>query len=360
MKSKKLLIILSIICLAQVIIMMVSCSSPKVEESQEVEIPADYKTINIKVNLITPPTAGYWEHCFKPLFDRIEELTDGRVTATVYFVNQLCSPVESADAVRAGIADFTWTTQGYTPGKFPLSGVMELPFLIPPPTVAIGGPIFREIYEEFPELKAEYNDYKLLWLQLHMAADIHSKEPINSLDQLRGMKILTQPAASKIEVMKALGASPLNMDTNDFYMSLERGMADAAFIAWGAYEAAHLYELTPYHYLISALPVTCFYAMNKDTFNKMLPKDQKIVETVFGLGGWGAMRETLAWSRLRVINNHCKDDTFIEPTPEDIKKAKALSKPIWDKWAKEMDDNGLPGTKILNRVIELVEKYKPV
>lgn len=100
--------------------------------------------------------------------------------------------------------------------------------------------------------------------------------------------------------------------------------------------------------------------MNNETFNKMLPQDQKIVETIFGLGGWGAMRDTLAWSRWRVINGPCKDDTYIELSPEDIAKARALAKPIWDKWAADRDAKGLPGTKVLKRVSELVEKYKSV
>lgn len=372
MKAKKLLTRSGVICLTFLVIiislamMTTSCSKKKEEVSavKEVtstaEVPSDYKPITLKVNIITPPAAGYWEHCFKPLFDRIKEMTDDRVNYHVYFQNQLCSPVGASDAVRAGIADFTWAAQGYTPGKFPLTGVVELPFLIPNPVVAIGGPVLRDLYEEFPEIRAEYKDWKLLWLQVHMAADIHSKKPINNLDDLKGMKILTQPADAKIEAMKALGATPINIDVSDFYLSLERGMADAAFMAWGAYEAMHLYELTSNHFLIAALPVPCYYIMNKETFNKLLPQDQKVVETVFGLGGWDAMRDALAWSRSRVINGPCKDDTYIQPSIEDIAKARALAKPLWDKWAADRDAEGLPGTKILNRVLELVEKYKDV
>jgi len=92
----------------------------------------------------------------------------------------------------------------------------------------------------------------------------------------------------------------------------------------------------------------------------MLPQDQKVVETVFGLGGWGAMQNSLAWSKSRVINGPCKDDTFIQPTQEDIAKARTLAKSLWDKWAADRDAQGLPGTKVLNRVLELVEKYKDV
>lgn len=372
MKGKKLLMRSSVICLIFSVIvvslamMTSSCSKKEKADSVEkevssmAEVPSDYKPITLKVNIITPPAAGYWEHCFKPLFDRIKEMTDSRVNYHVYFQNQLCSPVGASDAVRAGIADFTWAAQGYTPGKFPLTSVVELPFLIPNPVVAIGGPVLRDLYEEFPEIRAEYKDWKLLWLQVHMAADIHSKKPIDSLDDLKGMKILTQPAEAKIEAMKALGAAPLNIDVSDFYLSLERGMADAAFMAWGAYEAMHLYELTSNHYLIAALPVPCYYIMNKETFNKLLPQDQKVVETIFNLGGWGAMRDALAWSKSRVINGPCKDDTYIQASPEDMAKARALAKPIWDKWAADREAQGLPGTKVLNRVLELVKKYKDV
>jgi len=319
------------------------------------------KPVNLRVNVLTPPAAGYWEHCFEPLFKKIEKLTEGRVTATPYFAGQLCSAPESADATRAGIVDFTWFCQGFTPDKFPLSSVMELPFLIPMPTVSIGGPIFKAIYDEFPEIRDEYKDWHLCWLQLHMAADIHSAKPITGIDQLKGMKILTQPSLSKIEVVKVLGGTPINMDTNDFYTSLERGMADSAFIAWGAYEAAHLYDLTSNHYLIGLLPVNCCYLMNKDTYNSLQPKDQEIVDTILGSDvGWASMRDTLAWSRWRVISGPCGDDNYYMPTPEDMVKAKELVKPIWDKWVQEREAMGLPAQKVLDRVIELVEKYNKV
>jgi len=349
-RSKKLLVRVGVVCVMLVMVSLIIAQAGV----------AKAKSVDIKVLMPTGPKAGYWEHCFKPLFDKIKELTEGRITYTVYFQNQLCSPVEYSDAVRAGIGDFAWAIHGYTPGKFPLSTVMELPFLIPTPTVGIGGPIFRDLYEEFPEIRAEYKDWKLLWLELHMAADIHSRKPITSLDQLKGMKVLTQPSESKIELMKLLGATPINMDVSDFYTALSRGMADAAFMAWGAYEATRMYELTSCHYLIAALPVACYYIMNKDTFNSLSPFDQKIVEAVLGLGGWGAMRDTLAWSRWRVINGPCKDDQYFEPSPEDIAKARKLAKPVWDKWVAQGEAKGLPARQVLNRTIELVEKYKLV
>ncbi len=41
----------------------------------------------------------------------------------------LGSPPKQYDIVTSGVADISWTVLGYIGGQFPLSSVVELPFL---------------------------------------------------------------------------------------------------------------------------------------------------------------------------------------------------------------------------------------
>ena len=44
---------------------------------------------------------------------------------------------------------------------------------------------------------------------------------------------------------------------------------------------------------------------------------------------------------------------------EELEKwKKIIGKPIWKEWVKEMEKKGLPGQKVLDKALQLVEKYK--
>ena len=49
---------------------------------------------------------------------------------------------------------------------------------------------------------------------------------------------------------------------------------------------------------------------------------------------------------------------IIDLSPEEFEKWKATGKPAWDEWVKQMEAKGLPGQKVLDEAVKLVEKYR--
>ena len=49
---------------------------------------------------------------------------------------------------------------------------------------------------------------------------------------------------------------------------------------------------------------------------------------------------------------------IIEPTEQEHVRLETLLKQLRDPWAKEIEKKGLPGRKVLNAFVELVEKYE--
>ena len=56
----------------------------------------------------------------------VEKATNGRVKITIFPGGALSNAVQLYDSTRTGVADLAWFLQGYTPGKFPLTSVVEL------------------------------------------------------------------------------------------------------------------------------------------------------------------------------------------------------------------------------------------
>ena len=89
---------------------------------------AQDKKINIKLSYWVPPshllTPGYKEWA-----DEVTKLSNGSITVTLFPSSQLGSGPDHYDMVKRGVADFGLINPGYTPGRFPVIGVADLPFM---------------------------------------------------------------------------------------------------------------------------------------------------------------------------------------------------------------------------------------
>jgi len=86
--------------------------------------------------------------------EKVEKGTDGRIKITSYSGASLAEPVEHFDAAATGSVDIALSVHGYTPGEFPLSSVVELPFMSK--TSLEGSTKLWQLYNEFDEFKVEY------------------------------------------------------------------------------------------------------------------------------------------------------------------------------------------------------------
>ncbi len=108
----------------------------------------------------------YTKHHVHPVIEtwtkEVEEATEGRIKITIYPGGALAKGPELYDTVAAGAVGMAWSVHGYTAGKFPLTSVMELPFMA---TSALQGcNILWSLYEKFPEIEAEHEGTKVLWI----------------------------------------------------------------------------------------------------------------------------------------------------------------------------------------------------
>src|SRR5450432_2283249 len=60
----------------------------------------------------------------------IEKASGGTIKISVFPSEQLGKAFDHYDMARDGIADITYVNPGYQPGRFPIIGAGELPFLM--------------------------------------------------------------------------------------------------------------------------------------------------------------------------------------------------------------------------------------
>ncbi len=317
--------------------------------------PTIAKTYELSFAMHVPPKAAPYTNAFTPWAKEIEKRTNGRLKIKFYVSQTLVKTRDSYDAVKNGIADISWVGFTWTPGRFPLAGVMELPYLVK--NTFAGAHVLTDLYKKFPEMRAEVKDVHLLHLWTTMPYELHTvKKPIYKLEDIKGMKLATQPGARA--VLEALGAIPVTMPTPKIYQTVEKGVADGSALAWGAYKAFKIVEVTKYHTNVHLAALAYGTIMNMNTWNK-LPKDiQKVITDVTN----EMMPDKLcaAVSAEKEIGKQQTLDRgqeIYEMPAKERARWVATGKPTYDKWVKDMEAKGLPGRAILDEAIRLMNAH---
>jgi len=319
---------------------------------------ASNEEIEIKMYEFLPETTPWHEIVFQHWRDTISRLTEGRVKPVLYPAGSICDLKTTHDAVTKGIADWGLVLPGFTPGRFPLIDIVELPGLFP--NMAIGNLVMQELFELFPQFKAEYKNVKFLSMGVMMPTDLHSVKPIRRIDEIRGKKIGCQGGAPA-RALKALGDSVMVMQFSEMYQAAERGIIDGAVIAWGSMSSWSLHEVFHYHSLLRICPCSLIEVMNLDKWKKISRHDQDVIETLCFYYSPRQFNKGNKVQRAALIRKEITEEKgheIISFPPEDLEKASKLYEPLCNAWADDMEAKGLPGRKILKTAFQFVTDYR--
>lgn len=187
----------------------------------------------------------------------------------------LGQPPEHYDLAVKGVADIAQVNLSFTASRFPLTSVMELPFLAP--DVKDSSNAFWQLYTKFPAVQQEFKDVKVVALFTNDPMQICTKsKPVRSLEDLKGMKIRVGDKVTA-EAFKLLGANPIFMSITDVYFALDRGTIDGAMYTLEAVRGFKLAEVTKYCTVANFNCLRFAVVMNLAKWNS-LPKDvQKLM-----------------------------------------------------------------------------------
>ncbi len=88
------------------------------------------ETIELKFSSPWPPKHPQHTKVIEPWAKKINELTNGRVKVTLFPGQALGKAKDQYDMAAKGISDISLTVPAYTPGRFQLTSVFWLPFMV--------------------------------------------------------------------------------------------------------------------------------------------------------------------------------------------------------------------------------------
>ncbi len=143
------------------------------------------------------------------------------------------------DRVSMGVVDIAWDFQGYYPGQFNLSAVVEQPFQFT--SAEQGSLAFQQLYES-GALAGEYDAVQVLSLFTFPNASLMLTAPLDGIDGMSGRRITAQNPTMQAAAER-LGGVALNLSIPDWYQALNRGTIDGAIVTFTAVPAFRLNEV---------------------------------------------------------------------------------------------------------------------
>jgi tripartite ATP-independent transporter DctP family solute receptor len=293
----------------------------------------DIKSHTITFAYTTPATFPYQDGAqrFK---DVIEKASDGKITVKLFPGGQLGNERDMEENILNG-----GVTMGVTAGGLaqfaPIVNLFELPFLINGQD-HMKRIITSDVGAKLEDLIAE-GGYKVVgWFSTGDSAIQTVKNPVNSPDDLKGVKLRAQEAPSLVDSLKALGANPTPMPFGDIYSGVQTGLIEGATLDWSSVNSLKLTEMVHY----STTPDVAFLAEPRPVvvsqkFWKSLTADEQAMFT-------DAMKQA-SEHEFQVFNDRqakaVADVKAAGVKITDIDPAPFLEKvkPVWDKWAKQLN-----------------------
>ncbi len=315
--------------------------------------------VTLRVHHFLPATSNAQTKLIQPWANKVIADSGGRIAVEIYPSMQLGGkPPQLYDQLRDGVVDVIWTLPSYTPGRFPISELFELPYV--PGSAEATTQALQEFSETY--LKKEFRHVHPLLFHVPTPGIFHTaSRPIKTMEDLKGLKIRT-PSATTTLALQALGTTPVGMPVPEVPQALATEVIDGAVIPWEVVRALRSHELTKYHTQPGAergfYTSVFLFAMNRDTYNSLPADLKKVIDDNSGMSI--ARQVGQAYDQADLEGQQLareRGNEFYSLPAAEVKRWEQATRPVIDAWLVTMRKKGHNGQEMLEAAQKLIAKY---
>jgi TRAP-type transport system periplasmic protein len=275
--------------------------------------------------------------------DLVEKNSAGKLKCNI-LPRAVSAPPGTFDAVKNGLADISYSVQGYTPGRFVHTQMAELPFLgNNAEAISVA---YNKVAMKNPQFAAEHSGMKVMAFFTHGPGIVfNTKRAIAKVDDLNGLKFRVGGGMVN-EISKTLAMNVTLKPAPDSYELLSGGVMDGTLFPAESTESFRIDKIIKYATTFpGGLYNTSFaFVMNQGKYEKLSADEKKVVDAasgevaarIFGRGWDKADRRALGLMQANGVQVTKADTRFVA----DVKsKTSALEA----KWALDAEAKGLTG-----------------
>ncbi len=323
-------------------------------------LAASAQTVTLKVHHFLPAGSAAQKMFIQPWCDKIAKDSGDKLKCQIYPSMQLGgTPPQLFDQVKDGVVDVVWVLPGYTAGRFPLSEVFELPFMMQSPEGT--SKALWDFVTQTPAVAAEFKDVHLIALHVHGDGVFHmTKQPIKTMADLKGLKVRA-PTRQTNKLLAALGATPVAMPVPAVSEALSKSVIDGALVPYEVVPAVKIQDLVKFHSETdpseaAIYTATFVFAMNKAKYDSLPADLKKVVDANSGQGLSGQVGKAFLAAdgigkKLTEKNTH-----NVIPASE-LQNWKKAGQSVTDAWVADVTAKGANGKQLFERARALIAKY---
>jgi TRAP-type C4-dicarboxylate transport system substrate-binding protein len=288
--------------------------------------------------------------------EQLEKGSGGRLIVKRFPSAQMGPTPAHYDFARTGQAEVSWFLHGGTPGRFPLTEIINLPFMVG--SSEIGTKVVNDAELRSKYLDAEHKGIKVLMLFTHQPGGPHTtKKAIRNLDDFKGLRLRFASPTVR-DLVAALGATPVGVPPTEIAEQLSKGTIDGAFMDYGGVGIGFKLGGTIKYSTELYVYVTSFgLGMNEDFWAKLPPDLKKLVtDTVTGKEGEVGQ----AWDALDVPGKKAVMDgggEAIRFSEAEMSRVRKIGAEVSEAKLKEYEAKGMPARAIYSRMRELSDRH---
>ena len=343
MKGIKLFRSVCGVLLIVVLLVIAACAAPPAKPAApgEPAAPPAAEVYELTFAVQHPITCGMMAVVNPGWYNWLDRESGGRIKITPLASEQAAKAPDLYDAAKDGVVDIACQLPGFNPGRWPLSQVVELPFILPFPGCRVAAQTQYALFQKYPEIGAQLGDgtdVKIIGFHANGLSHIHTVDkPVKTMADMKGL-ICNVLGSEGVAAIKALGGTPETVLPGEMYDAMAKGVIDANALEWEGQIVWHLNELTHYSTQVGIHLITMIHAMNIDTWNSLPPDLQALFEgenanRIGMLHGYNFDKDDIMFEGL--LDKQYKDEggpgVYVLPDAERAKWMKACE-PIHEAW----------------------------
>jgi TRAP-type C4-dicarboxylate transport system substrate-binding protein len=308
-------------------------------------IAAD-KKVNFRLSYWVPPkhklTPGY-----KEWGDYVKKQTGGTVTFTLFPSSQLGSGRDHYDMVKRGIADIGLINPGYTPGRFPVVGTIDLPFLVSDGLK--GAKAMTRFYAKYAP--KEMSDVKVCHTFSHEPGTFHTVKKVTVPDDIKGMKIRTANATIA-SFVTSMGGHSVQVPIMEAFETLKRGITEGITVPWGGNITFSFGKVVKQHLDANLYVSTFVHTINLKKYNSLSAAQKKVIDETCSpewaskiYRHWAAQETEL---KARIVKD--KGQTINKIGAKELELWRKAAEPVYAQWAESVNKKGYDSKVLLSEI----------
>jgi tripartite ATP-independent transporter DctP family solute receptor len=268
---------------------------------------------------------------------KLEAATNGRLSIQMYPSMQLGGEKEMIEQAQVGALAIARISVGPMGPIVPELNVFNLPFMFRDDAhmeKVIDGPIGDEMLKKLSDSQA--NLIGLCWMNAGTRNVYNSKKPIQTVEDLKGLKIRMMGNPVFVDTMNSLGGNGVAMGFDQLINAMQTGVVDGAENNYPTYESGQHYRYAKYYSKTGHLMIPEILIFSKKIWNELSKDDQALILKV---AKEAQQEERKLWyDREKESLKKMVEAGAVVNDVGDKKAFQAAVKPVWDKYGAQHAD----------------------